>query len=486
MVFNSIPFVLFFLAFFGLYWLVLNKSLKAQNVLLLAGSYFFYAWTDWRLLSFLIGVSALNYFLGIKIESSTNEKSKRIFLYIGLIHGIGGLLFFKYYNFFVNSFNDAFESIGIALGLNTLKLIIPLGISFFTFRTISYLLDIDKGKATASKDWIVFFNYVAFFPSILSGPIDKSKTFIPQLETKRKFDYQNAVDGLRQILWGLFKKVVIANNCSVITNEVFEHYQTLPASSLLIAIFLYTIQIYADFSGYSDMAIGVARLLGFNITKNFDFPFFAQNIADFWRRWHISLTSWLTEYVFTPLSIFFRDYANMGLILAIVINFTLIGIWHGANWTYILFGFLHGVYYIPLILKGTMNKKKKLGNITLGNFAELFNMLRTFLLVMLTFVIFRALSITQAFDIYRHLVSKSLIQTPVLNGVSIIYFISILAYILFMFAMEWQAKTDEHALEHFGPKLPKLLRWLFYVLLILIVYYFSSMVSNQDFIYLQF
>ncbi|WP_284653024.1 MBOAT family O-acyltransferase [Flavobacterium terrisoli] len=483
MVFNSIPFVLFFTLFFLFYWLVINKNLKAQNLLLLIGSYFFYAWTDWRLLSFLIAVSALNYFLGLKIELASNEKTKRLFLYIGLMQGVGGLLFFKYYNFFVTSFNEAFHSIGISLGLSTLKLIVPLGISFFTFRTISYLLDIDKGKAEASKDWTVFFNYVAFFPSILSGPIDKAKTFIPQLETQRSFNYQNATDGLRQILWGLFKKVVIANNCAVITNEVFANYQNLPASSLVIGMFLYTIQIYADFSGYSDMAIGIARLLGFNITKNFDFPFFAQNIADFWRRWHISLTGWLTEYVFTPLSIYFRDYANNGLILAIVINFTIIGIWHGANWTYILFGFLHGIYYIPLILKGTMNKKKKLAN---TGVKEYFNMLKTFTLVMLTFVIFRATSITEAFDFYKHLVAKSLLQTPVLEGVSIIYFASILAYILFLFVMEWSAKTNEHALEHFGLKLPKIVRWLFYCLLLLIVYYFSSAVSNQDFIYLQF
>lgn len=483
MVFNSIPFVLFFTVFFLLYWLVVNRNLKAQNLLLLLGSYFFYAWTDWRLLSFLIGVSALNFFLGLKIENANNEKSKRIFLYIGLLQGIGGLLFFKYYNFFVSSFNEAFQSIGISLGLNTLQLIVPLGISFFTFRTISYLLDIDKGKATASKDWLVFFNYVAFFPSILSGPIDKAKTFIPQLEVKREFNYHNAVDGLRQILWGLFKKVVIANNCAVITNDVFANYQSLPASSLVIAMFLYTIQIYADFSGYSDMAIGVARLLGFKITKNFDFPFFAQNIADFWRRWHISLTSWLTEYVFTPLSIYFRDYANNGLILAIIINFTIIGIWHGANWTYILFGFLHGVYYIPLILKGTMNKKKKLAN---TGFKEIFSMLITFTLVMFTFVIFKATSISEAFDFYQHLSSKSIWQMPILNGVSILYFVSILIYILFLFVMEWKAKTNEHALEQFGLQLPKIVRWLFYCTLIMIIYYFSSIVSNQDFIYLQF
>lgn len=486
MIFNSIEFLIFFLFFFLLYWQIFGKNLKAQNLFLLLGSYFFYAWVDWRLLSFLIVVSALNFYCGVNIGDSKSTKTKRVFLWIGLIQGIGGLLFFKYYNFFVVSFNEAFASVGISLGLNTLKLIIPLGISFFTFRTISYLLDVDKGKIKASKDWIVFFNYVAFFPSVLSGPIDKARSFIPQLETKRKFDYSNAVDGLRQILWGLFKKVVIANNCSVITNEVFEHYQTLPASSLLLAAFLYTVQIYADFSGYSDMAVGVARLLGFNVTKNFDFPFFAQNIADFWRRWHISLTSWLTEYVFTPFSISFRDYANLGLILAIVINFTLVGIWHGANWTYILFGFLHGLYFIPLILNGTMNKKKKLGTITLTSFAELFNIFRTFLLVMLTFVIFRAASVSQAFDYYKLLFSKSLLQIPVLNGVSLRYFAAVLAYILFMFAMEWNAKTDEHALQNFGSKLPRIVRWLFYILLLVIVYYFSTMVSNQDFIYMQF
>ncbi len=486
MIFNSIPFVAFFFVFFFLYWIVLNKNVKVQNLWLLLGGYFFYGWADWRLVSFLIVVSALNFFLGIKIENASNEKSKRFFLYIGLIQGIGGLLFFKYYNFFINAFNDAFSSVGITLGLHTLQLIIPLGISFFTFRTISYLLDIDKGKAIACKDWIVFFNYIAFFPSILSGPIDKAKTFIPQLETKRTFDYANATDGLRQILWGLFKKVVIANNCSVITNEVFANYHNLPASSLIIASFLYTIQIYADFSGYSDMAIGIARLLGFTSTKNFDYPFFAQNIADFWRRWHISLTSWLTEYVFTPLSIYFRDYANLGLILSIVINFTLIGIWHGANWTFIVFGFLHGIYYIPLILKGTMNKKKRINSITLKNYSEVFNMLKTFVLVMLTFIIFRASSIEDAFGFYKHLGSATLFQKPVLNGVSMQYFISILLYILFVFIMEWNSKTEEHVLEHFGNKYPKIVRWLFYIILILIIYYFSSMVSNQNFIYLQF
>lgn len=481
MLFNSIPFVLFFLVFFGLYWFITNNNLKLQNLLILVGSYFFYAWSDWRLLSFLIGVSTLNYFLGIQIERTENGQKKKIFLYIGLLQGIGGLFFFKYYNFFITSFNDAFH-----IGLHTLKVIVPLGISFFTFRTISYLLDIDKGKTKATTDLVVFLNYVAFFPSLLSGPIDKANKLIPQLEKKRNFKYEIALDGLRQIIWGLFKKVVIANNCAVITDEVFANYHTLPASSLVIGAIFYTIQIYADFSGYSDMAIGFASLLGFKITKNFDFPFFAQNIADFWRKWHISLTSWLTEYVFTPLSIYFRDYGNLGLILAIVINFTLIGIWHGANWTYILFGFLHGVFYIPLILKGTMNKKKKLSYSNIPSVNEIFNMLTTFSLVTFTFIIFKSDNIAEALNFYKKIVSKSLFDLPKFSGVSMIYFASILLYILFLLLMEWQARRKEHALENFGISLSKPIRWSFYGGLILIVYYFLSIVSNQDFIYFQF
>ena len=481
MLFNSIPFVLFFLVFFGLYWFITNKNLKLQNILILIGSYFFYAWSDWRLLSFLIGVSALNYFLGIQIERTKNEKKKQLFLYIGLIQGIGGLLFFKYYNFFITSFNEAFF-----VSLHTLKIIVPLGISFFTFRTISYLLDINKGKAKATTDWVVFFNYVAFFPSLLSGPIDKANKLIPQLEKERVFNYDTAADGLRQIVWGLFKKVVIANNCAVITTEVFANYYNLPASSLFISAILYTIQIYADFSGYSDMAIGFASLLGFKITKNFDFPFFAQNIADFWRKWHISLTSWLTEYVFTPLSIYFRDLGNFGLIFAIVINFTLIGIWHGANWTYIFFGFLHGLYYIPLILKGTLNKKKKLSNSNIPTLNEIFNILKTFALVVFTFIIFKSSSITEAIHFYSSIFSKSLLQLPKFTGVSMIYFASVLLYIVFLFVMEWNARRKEHALENFGITLSKPIRWSVYSGLILIVYYFSSIVSNQDFIYFQF
>ncbi len=484
MIFNSFSFLVFFSIFFIVYWFICNRNLKLQNGLLLVGSYVFYAWADWRFLFFLIGVSALNYFLGIAIENQTSEKTKKLLLYIGLLQGIGCLAFFKYYNFFIVSINDVFHSLNVNLNLKTLSIIVPLGISFFTFRTISYILDVDKGKIEATKDWIVFFNYVSFFPSVLSGPIDKAKTFVPQLEKKRVYDFNQSADGFRQILWGLFKKVVVADNCAILTNSIFEDYHSLPASSLLLGAFLYAIQIYADFSGYSDMAIGFSRLLGFTITKNFDFPFFSQNIAEFWRKWHISLTSWLTEYVFTPLSIFFRDYVKLGLIGAIVINFTICGIWHGANWTYVLFGFLHGIYFIPLILKGTMNKKKKIAkNQVLPSFKEFINIVSTFTLVMLTMVIFRSESIEKAFEYYQGLFSTSLFSIPMVHLKNNFLGITLL-FIFILFCIEWLGRDEQYGIANLFAQKPRVYRWIFYYLIVLVIFVFAA--SNQQFIYFQF
>ena len=482
MLFNSFTFLVFFIPFFVLYWFAFNKSVKAQNLLLLLGSYVFYSWADWRFSFFLLGVSALNYVLGIYIEKET--KYKRLLLNIGLLQGIGGLAFFKYYNFFIDSFNDGFHLLGINSNLQTLNIIIPLGISFFTFRTISYIIDVDKGKIEATKDWIVFFNYVSFFPSILSGPIDKAKSFIPQLEKKREFNYDNAADGMRQILWGLFKKVVIADNCATTVSQIFDNYQTLSGSTLLFGAFLYTFQIYADFSGYSDMAIGFSRLIGFNVTKNFDFPLFSQNIAEFWRKWHISLTSWLTEYVFTPLSITFRDYDKLGLIFAIVINFTICGIWHGANWTYVLFGFLHGCYFIPLIIKGTMNKKKKFtkGQLlpSLGEFA---NLLLTFTIVMLTFIIFRAATIQEAYHYFSGIISPSLFSIPKFYGM--VKAVTTLALIAIFIATEWKGKDEQYAIAKMGMQWKRPARWVFYSCIIFLIGMYMQ-TEETPFIYVQF
>jgi alginate O-acetyltransferase complex protein AlgI len=482
MLFTSITFVIFFGLFFLLYWFVFNGNVKLQNLLLLAGGYVFYAWWDWRFLPLLIASSSLNYFLGIGIYKARQTKQSSLLLWIGLLQGLGSLLFFKYFNFFVKSTITAFATFNIRLDTYTLNIILPLGISFYTFRTISYLLDIKHGKIKPTTNWVVFFCYVSFFPCVISGPIDRPKTLIPQLTRKRVFDYAQATDGMRQILWGLFKKIVIADNCAVFTGDIFEHYKTLPASSLLFGAFLYTIQIYADFSGYSDIAIGLSNIIGIKVTRNFNTPFFAQNIADFWRRWHISLTGWLTDYVFAPLSIYFRDLGKMGLILAIVINFTAIGIWHGPNWTFFLFGFLNGCYYIPLILRGTLYKKKKITEPLQPAIPVLLSVAGTFILVMFTFILFRADSLAQAFDYYQGLFSRSMFTAPVI--IEKVNTAATLVCIVIMLAAEWLQRDKQHALQiDFIKKSP--VRVIIYYGLILIILTFTA-TRNSDFIYFKF
>ena len=485
MVLSSIPFLFFFTVIFVLYWFVVNKNLKKQNLLILLSSYIFYAFSDWRFLIYLIAATILNFYLGIYIARTTNLKIKKLLVNIALLQGVGGLVFFKYFNFFITSFNDAFNLIGLHFSLHTLNLLIPLGISFFTFKLIGYILDINKGKIQPSTDWIVFFSFVSFFPTILAGPIDSARKFIPQLERRREFNITQAANGMRQILWGLFKKVVIADTCYTYSSTIFENYHTFPASSLFIGAFLYTIELYADFSGYSDMAIGIARLLGFKVTKNFEFPFFAQNIADFWRKWHISLTSWLTEYVFTPLSITFRDYGKTGLILAIVLNFTICGIWHGANWTYVLYGFLHGCYFIPLIINGTMNKKKKKSSRKLlPTIKESLNMLGTFSLVMFTLMVFRADNIKQAFSYFRKLFSLSLFQIPKLGRlVSSVHFSITIFFIVTMLIIEWFQKEKEFGLQIEFINDHKV-RWGIYYFFIISILLFEA--KQKAFIYTKF
>lgn len=484
MKFNSLEFIIFFIVFFFLYWFICNRNLKSQNLLLLVGNYLFFAWWDWHFLFLLICSSTINYFIGIYIDKTENEKKRRLLIFLGLLQGLGVLLFFKYYNFFVTSFVDAFAAFNINLNISTLKLILPLGISFYTFRAISYLLDIDNGTIKPTKNWVVFFAYLSFFPSLLAGPIDRAKSFIPQIQKKRVFDYYQSSNGLRQILWGLFKKVVIADNCAFLTNYIFNNYQDLPSSTLLIGAFLYCIQVYADFSGYSDMAIGVSNLLGIRITKNFNYPFFAQNIAEFWQRWHISLTSWMQDYVFTPLSFIFRKLGKYGLIIAIIINFTLVGLWHGANWTFIVFGFLQGLYFIPLILKGTLNKKKTTANDNLLPDAKGFiKGLGTFILVMLTTVIFRADNVSQAVGYYKKLFSfSSLLSKPITNdGLTMVI---TLVFILIMFITEWLQRKKDYGLQIDAIK-SRYLRIFIYYMLVLIVFIFRANESNQ-FIYFQF
>ena len=483
MEFNSFQFLIFFLVFLILYWFVFNKSGKNQNILLFLGSCVFYSWWDWRFLFLLLGTSLFNFILGIYIAKTTNEKKRNLLFYVALFQGIGMLFFFKYFNFFTASLISNLSAFNIGVSNLTLNLILPLGISFFTFKTISYCIDVDNEKIEPTKDWLVFFNYVTFFPTLLAGPIDKASFFIPQLVVKRELKYENGIDALRQILWGLFKKIVIANNCALLVNEVFGNYQNLTASTLLIGAFFNVIQVYADFSGYSDMAIGISKLLGFNVTKNFNYPFFAQNIAQFWQRWHISLTSWMTEYLYTPLSFILRDYKKNGMILAIVINFILVGLWHGANWTYILFGFLHGLYFIPLILNGTINKRPTVNENKKVTPKIIGAILQTFLIVMLTGVIFTTTTVTDAFQYYKKLISPSILTIPtVLLGT--FFMIKLFSLTFFMIFIEWLERNQDFTLKQFLIKKPKFIRFgFYYMLMILILIYMNN---EQKFVYFQF
>ena len=475
MIFNSIEFIVFFIVFFISYWFLFREKLKQQNLLILIGSYVFYAHWNLTFLALIILSSFIGFFLGKQINNSADTKKKKLFLYIGISYGLGLLFFFKYYNFFISSFIELFLEFGITLHLHTLKIILPLGISFYTFKLISYLIDIYKEKIEACNNWIVYFSYIAFFPCLASGPIDRAKTLIPQLEKNRIFTYDKVSDGFRQILWGTFKKVVIADNCATFTNFIFENNQQLPASSLLLGAFFYTIQIYADFSGYSDMAIGISRLLGFEVTKNFDYPFFSRNIVEFWRKWHISLTSWMTEYVFTPLTIAFRDWGKLGITFAVMINFLLIGIWHGANWTYIFFGLIHGCLFLPIILKPKSKKK------TESNIKILTEIFITFFIAMLIFILFRAETVGDALSYYSNLISLSLFSFPILPFKEAPV---TLLFITLFIIVECIQKNKHHGLQLDHIKKPYMRLCIYYILIFCIIL-FGNTESNQ-FIYFKF
>ncbi len=484
MVFNSIPFVLFFVVVFFVYWFPLKKNTKAQNVFLLVASYFFYGYADWKMLPLLMVATAAFYFLGIGISRSKSEKEASWLRALGVVLGVGILFYFKYLNFFIESFAHLFESMGLHTNWHTFNIVMPLGVSFFTFRLISYVIDVYNGEVEPTRDVVEFATYIAFFPCILSGPIDKPK-FIGQLHQKREFNYGQAVDGMRQILWGLFKKMLVADTCAVYVDDVFSTYTEQSGSTLLLAAVFYSIQLYADFSGYSDMAIGVGKLLGFRIARNFNNPFFALNVADFWRRWHMSLTSWVTDYVFTPLNFQFRRWGKAGMILAIIINMMVVGLWHGANWTFVVFGLYHGLLFIPLILSGAFMKKAQLttNRIGLPVLKEFGWMLLTFALVTLGMIIPRAESIGQAWGYVCGMVNRSLFSIPWLKTRD--YYIPKLVFPFIMFVVEWLQRRKEHGLEMGYDTRFTWLRFLLYLVILLFTWIYSEP-GETTFIYFQF
>ncbi len=332
MLFNSIDFAIFLPIVFILYWSI--NDLKYQNLLIVLASYVFYAWWDWRFLILIVFSTIVDYSVGRKLKNAENQIKRKILLWTSISINLGFLCYFKYYNFFLDNFISAFTLLGVRLESSSLNIILPVGISFYTFQTLSYTIDVDKRKLDPTKDFVAFSAFVCFFPQLVAGPIERATNLLPQFFQRRSFNYSNSVDGLRQLLWGLFKKMVIADSCAEYVNIIYGAEDLYPGSSLLLGSALFSVQIYCDFSGYSDIAIGSARLLGFDLMKNFAFPYFSRDIPEFWRRWHISLSTWFRDYVYIPLGGSrvgqFKQFRNIFVI------FLLSGLWHGANWTFVI------------------------------------------------------------------------------------------------------------------------------------------------------
>lgn len=482
MSFNSIDFAVFLTIVFILYWTIARNSLIRQNIVLLVASYFFYGWWDWRLLFLIVFISTFNYFSGIGISKQKKEHQRKFLLILSLFINLGLLGFFKYYNFFIENLSGIFSIFGNPLNISTLNILLPIGISFYTFQNISYIIDVYREEILPEKNILIFFNLVAFFPKLVTGPIEKSSNILPQLNKKRVFDYNLSVDGLRQILWGIFKKIVIADNCAFFVNEIFNNTSYYPGSTLLLGVFLFSFQIYADFSGYSDIAIGSAKLLGINLMQNFNYPYFAESVADFWRRWHISFSNWLRDYIFIPLQFKYRDLGVWGNILSIMITFILCGLWHGANWTFIVWGFLHGTY-MSFSLLTQKRRRLFINNIINRNFINSFlKILTTFILVSFAWIFFKVENLSQAWLVIKRIFSASLFSIPQVTPMSdlaiTIFFIFVLV------GIEWFQRDNEYALQFIGNNKSRIVRWGTYYFILLLIFSFGG--NPGQFIYIQF
>jgi D-alanyl-lipoteichoic acid acyltransferase DltB (MBOAT superfamily) len=493
MLFNSIEFIIFLPIVFVLYWFVCQRNLRLQNFLIVVASYVFYGWWDWRFLLLIAFTSLCSWGSGLLMQQFDNKEivphhkyllnNAKFVLISNILLNLGILALFKYYNFFITNFVSAFASIGLYLQPTTLKIILPVGISFYTFQALSYSIDVYRKKIMPTKDIVSFFAFVSFFPQLVAGPIERATNLLPQFYTSRTFDYAKAVDGMRQILWGLFKKTVIADNCATAVDIIFSHSADYSGSTLFLGAIFFTFQIYGDFSGYSDIAIGTARLFGFNLMRNFAFPYFSRDIAEFWRRWHISLTTWFRDYVYIPLG------GSRGTKWRVIRNtfiiFLVSGLWHGANWTFIVWGVYHAVIFLPLILLGT--NRKHTNSIANGkilpDMKELIQMGFTFLLVIIGWIFFRAENIAHAWSYISEMFSSSLYTIP-----HLLIKKTTLIFILLLVIMEWcnrnkefgfQIKPDTNTLFKY-----KCFRWSVYIILIFCIVAFRG--NQAEFIYFQF
>lgn len=490
MVVNSLNFLLFFIVVFTVYYLPgIRQYAVRQNVWLLLTSYFFYGFVDWKMLPILLGVTVLFYWLGKQVKNSLDEGNKKKashFQNAGVVIGVGLLLYFKYLNFFAESVADLLNQLGLHVSWTTLNIVLPVGVSFFTFKLISYVIEIKRKKTQPAESLLEFATYISFFPTILSGPIDRPTAFLPQLRKNHDFKYDKAVDGCRQILWGMFTKMCIADNLASTTTVAWSSFESCTSQQLLYAALLSPIQVYADFDGYSNMAIGVGKILGFDIIKNFNHPLLARNVSEYWNRWHMSLTSWITDYVFTPLSLKFRDWRMYGIYLAITINLVLIGLWHGANWTYAVFGIYHSLLFIPLIVTGSFAKIRKIKSNSHGLpfLKDVANMILTYLLIAIGHIIFFAKDVKSAFAYFQSLLNFNGYTSLRLDSMGQKYIIYL--FILVLIIVEWISRNKEHGLSFGNSKIVKseTFRLLVYALLFLLCITMSG--KHSDFIYFKF
>ena len=480
MLFNSIEFAIFLPIVFLLYWFVFNKKVKTQNLFILAVSYLFYGWWDWRFLLLIAFTSFCSWGSGMLIYQSDNPKRKKLINAANIIINLLILGLFKYYDFFAQTFADLFlngKSDGILLNL-----ILPVGISFYTFQALSYSIDIYRNKIQPTRDIVQFFAFVSFFPQLVAGPIERASNLLPQFERPRTFNYRDAAEGMRLILWGLFKKIVIADNCAEYVNAVFAAPDAHKGSTLILAAIFFSFQIYGDFSGYSDIAIGTAKLFGIRLMKNFNVPYFSRDIAEFWRRWHISLTTWFRDYLYIPLG--GSRCSKAKVVRNTFVIFLVSGLWHGANWTFVVWGAFHALLFLPLILMGKnrTHRDTVAADRVLPTLKECGQMLLTFILATIGWVIFRAESITAAWDYLVSIPQDRQLSVPWLPSKT--HYLVLVICIVFMLAEEWNHRLQGTPLQLARIK-SRVVRFAIYLILLALIALLNSGSGNQ-FIYFQF
>jgi len=482
MLFNSFEYLLFLPLVFCLYWFVFNRKVSWQNGFLLLASYIFYAWWSPKFLSLLAFSTFLDYMYGFSV-ASPNRKKAKLFLWLSIINNLGVLAIFKYYNFFATEFQHAMELFGYDPHPILLHLVLPIGISFYTFHGMSYVFDIYNGRQKPVSNFVDYAVFVSFFPLLVAGPIERANHLLPQVQAKRVFNYTQAVNGCKLILWGFFKKVIIADNLAMIADNAFKDYPDASAATLIIGAIAFSFQIYGDFSGYTDIALGSAKLMGFELLTNFKFPYFSRNIGEFWRRWHISLSSWFRDYLYIPLG-----GSREGRLKAIrntFIIFLVSGFWHGANWTFIVWGGIHACMFLPLLV--TNNNRKFVSNVVAQDrvfptIKEWVQILTTFTFVTIAWVFFRSHTVAEAvgylkaivMSIYHH--PAALLSKP--EGLKALY------YIIPLILLDWWFRKDERQLRPLPG--PRWVRYTVYVLLFLFIIDGLIVIQNKSFIYFQF